>query len=156
MPLAESKKKKIMKDKGKIISLKGSLAQVELHCASGCQKCAARPICSNKEQEKGLIHVLNPIKAGPGDEVMIHIPDNKYSQTLIILFSFMLMAALGGMFVGSFFAGLLSLSSSTGAIAGFFLGLSITGILLFLRFRKNRKNLYPEIINIIKKGDHHE
>jgi positive regulator of sigma E activity len=145
-----------MKDKGKIISLKGSLAQVELYCASGCQECAARHICSHKEQEKGLIHVLNPINAGPGDEVMIHVPDNRYSQTLIILFSFTLISALTGMFLGSLFAGLLSVSSSTGAIAGFFLGLSITGILLFFRFRKNRKNLYPEIINIIKKGDHHE
>jgi hypothetical protein len=87
---------------------------------------------------------------------MIHIPDKKYSQILIILFSFTLMAALGGMFVGSFLAGFLSFSSSTGGIGGFFLGLTITGMLLFRRFKKNKKNLYPEIINIIKKGDHHE
>jgi len=145
-----------MKDKGKIISLKGSLAQVELNCASGCQKCTARHICLNKEQEKGLIHVLNPIKAGPGDEVMIHVPDNRYSQVLVILFSFTLIAALGGMFAGSFLAGFLSLQASTGAISGFFLGLIITGTLLFCRFKKNKNNLYPEIINIIKKGDHHE
>lgn len=145
-----------MKDKGKIISLKGPLAKVELNCLSGCQKCAARQICTNKNQEKGLINVLNPIKASPGDEVMIHIPEDTYSRILIFLFSFLLIAALGGMFVGSFLAGFLSLSPSTGAIAGFFLGLTITGILLFYRFRKNKNNLYPKIINIIQKGDHHE
>ncbi|MFW6140012.1 MAG: SoxR reducing system RseC family protein [Acidobacteriota bacterium] len=145
-----------MKDQGKIISLKGPLAQVELKCLSGCQKCAARHICLNKEQEKGLINVLNPINAGAGDEVTIHIPDNRYSQVLIILFSFTLMAALAGMFVGSFLSGFLSFSSSTGQIGGFFLGLTITAALLFYRFRKNKNSLYPEIINIIKKGDRHE
>jgi len=145
-----------MKDKGKIISLKGSLAQVELSCASGCQECAARHICSHKEQEKGLISALNPVKAGPGDEVMIHVPEDKYSHILIILFGFMILAALSGMFVGSFLSGFLSVSSSTGEIGGFFLGLAVTGILLFFRFRKNKDNLYPEIIDIIKKGECYE
>lgn len=145
-----------MKDKGKIISLKGSFARVELNCATGCQECAARHICSNKGEEKGLINVLNPVKAGPGDEVFIHIPDNRYSQILIILFSFTLISALVGMFAGSLLAGFISLPSSTGAIGGFFLGLIITGGLLFNRFRKNKDNLYPEIVDIIKKGDHHE
>ena len=60
-----------MKDKGKIISLKGSFAQVELACVSGCQKCAARHLCSHKEKETGLISVLNPVEACPGDTVTI-------------------------------------------------------------------------------------
>lgn len=145
-----------MKDRGKIVSLKGPLAQVELNCISGCQECAARHVCSNKEQEKGLISVLNPIKAAPGDEVIIDIPDGRYSQILIFLFGFMLIAAVGGMFVGSFLASLISLSSSTGGILGFFLGLISTGAWLFYRFKKDKNNLYPEIINTIKQGDDHE
>jgi positive regulator of sigma E activity len=145
-----------MKDKGKIISLKGSFAQVELNCVSGCQKCVARHLCSNKEQEKGFIHVLNPIKANPGDEVTIEVPEGRYSKTLTVLFSFMLMASLLGMLLGVICAGWLSLPSYSGGIIGFFLGLAITGSALFYHFRKNKKGFYPEIIGIIREGDYHE
>jgi len=145
-----------MKDKGKIMLLKGSFAQVELDCVSGCQKCAARHICSNKEREKGLINVLNPIKARAGDEVTIEVPEGRYIKTLTLLFGFMLMASLFGMLLGSFCAGWLSLPSYIGGIAGFFLGLIITGSALFYHFKKNKKDFYPEIIGIIREGDYHE
>ncbi len=145
-----------MKDKGKIISSEGSLAQVELDCISGCQKCPARHLCSNKEQEKGLIHVLNPVKARPGDKVTIEVPEGKYSKTLSLLFGFMLIASLFGMLLGAFCAGWLSIPSYTGGIIGFFLGLIITGSALFYHFRKNKKDFYPEIIGIIREGDYHE
>ncbi len=145
-----------MKDKGKIISLKGSLARVELDCVTGCQQCAARHICSNKEQGKGLLSVLNPVKASPGDEVTIEVPEGKYSKTLIVLFGLMLMASLLGMTLGSVCAGWLSLPSYAGGIIGFFLGLIVTGSALFYHFKKNKRDFYPEIIGIIREGDYHE
>ncbi|MBD3413328.1 MAG: hypothetical protein GF421_02730 [Candidatus Aminicenantes bacterium] len=153
MPSDKSKKKKQMKDKGKIISLEGPLAQVELNCLSGCQRCAVRHICSDQEQEKGLIQVLNPLKANPGDEVMIEIPENRYSRVLIILFGFLLLASVCGMFLGSLASDALSIPLSTGALLGFFLGLIVTGFGLFSYFKNRQTNLYPEITNIIKKGD---
>jgi len=145
-----------MKDKGKIISLKGSLARVELDCVTGCQQCAARHICSNKEQGKGLISAQNPVKACLGDEVTIEVPERRYSKTLTLLFSFMLMASLLGMVLGTVCAGWLSLPSYSGGITGFFLGLIVTGSALFYHFKKNKRDFYPEIIDIIREGDYHE
>jgi positive regulator of sigma E activity len=143
-----------MKDKGKIISLKGPFAQIKLDCVSGCQKCAARHLFSNKKYERGLFKALNPVKAAPGDEVMIDIPEEKYNKALIMLFGLMLFASLLGMLLGFFTAAFFPFPPPTGGMIGFFLGLVIAGLFLFVRIKK--MNLYPEIISIIKEGDYHE
>jgi len=143
-----------MKVKTKIISIEGPFALVELDCVSGCQDCAARGLCSNRRRSKGIFRVLNPVKAGPGDEVMVDVPEGRYNKSLIIMFGLMLLASVAGMFLGFYAAGYMSLNRSTGGILGFFLGLAVTTVLIFHRFKKN--SLYPEITGIVEEGDDHE
>jgi len=146
-----------MRDKGLVINTKEDLAQVEVFCfIESCHKCSARSLCIGQDQSKGILSVKNPLKATPGDEVNIEIPDSKYNKALILLFSSLLLASLLGMGAGYFLSPLLLLSSSAGSLLGLLFALTAAVIILFRYFQKNNKNfLYPVIISIIKKGDHH-
>lgn len=143
-----------MRDKGFVVSSRGELAQVEVSCVvDSCQSCSARSVCLGPAQSKGLITAKNPLNASPGDEVEVSIPDTKYSQALIVIFGALLGASLAGIGVGCFISSLFSLPSAGISLLGLLLFLAVAGILLFRYFKKkNRKALYPLIVDIIKKG----
>ena len=144
-----------MRDKGLVVSIKEDAAQVEVKCfIEACQRCSARSLCVGQNQSKGLLVAKNPLKACPGDEVEIEIPEMKYSKALILLFGSLLVASLFGMAAGSLLSPLLPLSSSLASLLGFLSALIIAGFVLSHYFRKKDKGaLYPVIIDIIKKGD---
>lgn len=143
-----------MKDRGLVVSSEGDLAHVEVSCVvDSCHSCSARSLCVGQAQSKGLITAKNPLNASPGDEVEIDIPDTKYSQSLIAIFGALLAASLAGIGVGYFISSLFSLPSAGISLLGLLLFLVIAGIILFRYFKKkNRKSLYPLIVDIIKKG----
>ncbi len=144
--------KRIMKDKGRVVSTKDDQAQVEVVCLTdSCQKCSARNLCAGNNQSKGLLTVKNPLNACAGDEVEIEIPDTKYNMALILLFGSLLAASLLGMGAGYVLSPLLPLSSQETSFFGLLLFLVIAGILLWRHFhKKNKAHLYPVIIDIIK------
>lgn len=146
-----------MKDNGIVFSTKEDIAQVEVNCLlESCQDCSARTFCTGKAPSRRLLAVKNPLRAMPGDEVEIEVPDRDYHKVLILLFGSLLIAALLGMGAGYFFSSFLPLSPSQSSFLGLLLALSIAGWGLFRFFRKkNKEGLYPIIIDIIKKGDKH-
>ncbi len=146
-----------MRDKGIVIDTREDMAQVEVQCFSElCKKCSAQSLCVGQNQSKGLLMVRNPLRASPGDEVEVEIPDTKYSRYLILIFGSLLVASLVGIGVGSLLSPLLPLSSSAASLLGLLSALIIAGILLWHYFRaKNKASLYPVIIDIIKKGERH-
>ena len=154
MPSVVSIKK--MKDKGSILSTTEDMADVEVQCLKVCHDCSVQSLCIGKDLSKGILSVWNPIKACPGDEVLIDVPDTKYSKALIQLFGGLLVASLLGMSIGYVISSLLSLSPSILSLFGLVTGLVLGGIWISHIFRtKNRENLYPVIINIIQKGGCH-
>lgn len=144
--------KRIMKDKGWVVSTKNDLAQIEVVCLTdSCQKCAARNICAGNNQSKGLLTVKNPLNANSGDEVEIEIPDTKYNMALILLFGSLLVASLLGMGVGYVLSPLFPLSPQEASFFGLLFFLILAGIILWRHFqKKNKAHLYPVIIDIIK------
>ncbi|NIM58286.1 MAG: hypothetical protein GTO16_05000 [Candidatus Aminicenantes bacterium] len=146
-----------MRDKGLVVDTKEDLAQVEVQCfTDACHKCSAQSLCIGQNQSKGLIMVRNPLRASPGDEVEVEIPDTKYSRYLILLFGSLLVASLAGLGLGSLLSPLLPLSSSATSLIGLISALIIAGVFLSRYFRaKNKATLYPVIIEIIKKGGRH-
>ena len=142
-----------MKDKGRVVSIKNDLAQIEVVCLTdSCQKCSARNICAGNNQSKGLLTVKNPLNASSGDEVEIEIPDTEYNMALILLFGSLLAASLLGMGVGYVLSPLFPLSSQEMSFFGLLLFLLLAGIILWRRFhKKTNAPLYPVIIDIIKK-----
>jgi hypothetical protein len=101
--------------------------------------------------------VGNALSASPGDEVLIEVPENRYNRALMFLFGTLLLASIGGMSLSLLLSALLPIPASTAAPGGFFVGLAVSSIWLAAYFRRqNEKNLYPQIIDILKKGDRHE
>jgi positive regulator of sigma E activity len=143
-----------MTDSGLVLAVEKNLATVEVNCLEGCDQCAARSLCIGHKHTQGRLSAKNSLGAQPGDEVIIEIPENLYSKALALLFSGLLIAMLVGMGGGyalSFFFSFPSLSTS---LSGLVTGLIIGGFVLSRIFRKhNEQQLYPEIIDILKKGD---
>lgn len=146
-----------MKDNGIVVSTKEDMAKVEVDCfVESCQNCRARSLCIGQNQSRGLIVVKNSLHATPGDKVEIEIPETRYNKVLILLFGSLLTAALLGLAAGYFSSSLLPLSPSQSSLLGLLLGIILAGWGLFRFFRKkNDQDLYPVVIDIIKKGDKH-
>ncbi len=146
-----------MKDKGLVVSTKDDLAQVEVQCLiESCGSCSAKSLCTGQDKANGLLAVKNPLKACTGDNVEIEIPETKYNQVLILLFGSLLIAALLGMGAGYLLSSFLPLSSSAASLLGLLLAVIGAGGILFRHFRRKFKSqLYPVIINFLKKGAHH-
>ena len=146
-----------MKDNGIVLSTEKGIARVEVNCLSACDTCAARILCLKKDQERGLLSVRNALRASPGDAVIIDVPETVYSKTLIWLFSVLLGGCLLGMAAGYLVSTLLPFRPSESSLIGLLLGVLTAGLWLSRRFRKmNTTGLYPVIIEITGKGEHHE
>lgn len=143
-----------MTDNGLVITTENDFAEVEVNCFDGCHDCSARSLCVGNKKNKGRLSAKNPIHALPGDEVKIQIPENNYSRALILLFGGLLAAILLGMGGGYMLASVFSLDSSLTSFIGLVTALVFGGVILNRIFRKkNKEQLYPVIIDIIKKGD---
>ena len=146
-----------MKDNGIVLSTEKDIARVEVNCLSACDTCAASSLCLKKDQKRGLLSVRNTLRASPGDAVIIDVPDTVYSKTLIWLFSVLLGGCLLGMALGYLVSGLFPFGPSESSLIGLLLGVLSAGLWLSRRFRKmNTAGLYPVIIEITDKGEHHE
>ncbi len=145
-----------MTDNGLVIGTDTGLAEVEVSCFEGCQGCSARNLCIGNKQNKGRLSVKNPLRAEPGDLVKIEIPENQYSKALSLLFGGLLIAMLIGLGGGYLTATFFSLSLLPTSIIGLTAGLVLGGLFLSVIFRQKKEDqLYPVIIDILKKGDHH-
>ncbi len=143
-----------MKDSGVVISTHLDLAHVRVQClVDACSHCSAKVFCTGRTPISGLLTVKNPLQASVGDEVEISIPEERYSRTLILIFSSLLLASLLGAGMGALLSSLLSLPSSLASILGLFLALLFSSFFLLRHFRrKKRESLYPIITHIIHKG----
>jgi positive regulator of sigma E activity len=143
-----------MRDNGLVLTVEKNHAEVEVSCLEGCDDCAARSLCIGHKQAKGRLSVRNSLGAKPGDQVIIEIPEEHYSKALAFLFGGLLLAMLIGMGGGYLMSFLLPISSLSTSIFGLIAGLIIGGFGLYSIFRrKNEQKLYPEIIDILNKGD---
>ena len=143
-----------MTDSGLVITAEKGLAEVEVSCIEGCHDCSARSLCIGNKQNNGRLSARNPLHALPGDQVKIQIPEDRYTRALIQLFGGLLFALLLGLGGGYVLSLLFSLPSFSASFFGLLAGLICGGFVLTRIFRqKNKEQLYPVIIDIIKKGD---
>jgi len=145
-----------MIDKGTVLSTKKGLAEVEVNCFSVCHDCSAHALCIGHSRSKGLLSVKNPLRASAGDHVSIEVPEEKYSRSLIILFGGLLAAVLLGLASGYLISVFTAVSAEPASLVGTLAGL-LTGIWVLYKYfqNENKRNLYPSITEIIKKGARH-
>lgn len=145
-----------MIDKGIVLSTKKDLAKIEVNCLSVCHDCSAHALCIGNSRSRGLLSVKNPLCAFPGDLVSIEVPEEKYSRSLILLFGGLLASALLGLVLGYLMSVFIVVSAEPAALVGTLTGL-LTGILVLFKYfqNENKRNLYPFITEIIKKGARH-
>ncbi len=143
-----------MTDKGLVISTEKGIAQVEVSCFEGCQNCTVRSLCIGNKQNMGRLSVKNPLQAKPGDEVKVEIPETRYSQALSQLFGGLLAAVLIGLGGGYLIALFCFIPLFLTCLIGVTAGLAFGALILSIVFRrKNENQLYPVIIDILKKGE---
>jgi positive regulator of sigma E activity len=139
-----------------VIATEGPLALVKVACSQACGECSASSLCKGATRTEGTLSVRNTIKAGPGDEVVVDVPEHRYNRVLIGMFAALLAAALVGSLAGYALSGPLALDDGLSAPLGFFLGLALAVPGLILYFRKNNeRRLYPTIVDITRKGERH-
>jgi len=145
-----------MKDSGLVISTEKDLARVKVSPETSCDQCSALSFCQKQKGENGILTVMNPLHALPGDEVKIEVPEANYNREILIFFGLPLGAALLGLGLGYLAATLLSLPPSTTSLLGLLLAVALAAAGLFRLFKaRNMSNLYPVIIAIIKQGGSH-
>lgn len=112
----------------------------------GCRGC----LSSAKMESR----VANPIGAGAGDLVKVHLAPRKLLAGAAILYLLPVAALLGGAFAGTAAASTLGVSELTGALGGAALGL-VAGFLAVIGLDRSqgiRRHLTPRITTVVSAG----
>lgn len=134
----------MIEETGRVVAVRGDLAEVESQRRSACGGCSATSACGTSllEQYFGrkplLLEARNPIGAEPGEDVIVGVPENTLVGAAFAAYLVPLAALIGGGILGSLLAGVLAPTAAQaisilGGIGGFSAALVWLG-----RFSRNR------------------
>jgi sigma-E factor negative regulatory protein RseC len=140
---------------GVVISVQGDMAEVEGQRRSACGGCAASGACGTSliarylGRKRMLLRAHNPIGAGPGDPVVLGLPEGALLQASFVVYLVPLLAMIGGGIVGDYIAALFapSYAQSSSVLGG--LGALAAALWWLGRFSRTKSSddLYrPRII----------
>lgn len=145
-----------MRDSAVVLSVDNQLAWVRVTPQAVCGECSARSFCLGRQDTDGRIAVSNPLRAKPGDEVEIEVPEAKYELAMRQIFGLPLAASLVGFGLGYWVHPLSFLSSNANALIGFLVGLFFSGAAIFYYHNKQKgKAILPVIVEILSRGGSH-
>lgn len=145
-----------MKDRAKVVTTENDTALVIVNPQMACQDCSAKTLCLGQKNPDGFLRVLNPLKAKPGDDVEIEVPETDYAKDLIRMFGLLLLASIAGFILGYMASPLLGIPQVLLSLLGLSAGVAAAGIFLFRWFRgRASRQKYPYIFNIMEKGATH-
>lgn len=145
-----------MKDSAKVVTTENDMALVIVNPQMACQDCSAKTLCLGQKNPDGFLRVLNPLKAKPGDDVEIEVPETDYAKDLLRLFGLLLLASLAGFISGYLASHILGLPQVLLSLLGLLAGVVAAGIFLFRWFRgRASRQKYPVIFKIMEKGGTH-
>jgi len=145
-----------MRDNAVVVSVKESLAWVQVTPQVSCTECSARSLCAGHKDGAGRLAVQNPLQARPGDEVEIEVPEANYQKDMMRIFGLLLVASLAGLGLGYAARPLSSLDPASNGLLGLLAGILIaaTGLVRYYRAHR-RKAGYPVIVEILNRGGSH-
>ena len=144
-----------MRDNAVVLSVQDNLALVCVTARDACHSCSARTLCAGQRDDNGNLQVFNPLRAQPGDEVEIEVPEGNYTKDLIKIFSFLLLGTLGGLGTGYMLASFLSSSPAASGLFGLLGGLALAAVFIHRSWRGRLTRHYPVIVEITQKGGLH-
>jgi len=145
-----------MRDSATVIRVEKNLAWVQAKPRIACCNCSAMSLCAGNKDGKGLLAVRNPLRATPGDEVEIEVPEASYARELTKIFGLLLIAALAGMALGYFLSPLGGFSSNENGFFGLLAGVLFCGFVIYRRYHRGKQAVrWPVIVEILDKGEFH-
>jgi len=145
-----------MRDSATVIRVENDLAWVQAKPKIACCNCSAMSLCAGNKDNKGQLAVRNPLRAMPGDEVEIEVPEADYNRELTQIFGLMLIAALVGMALGYIASPLRGFTPGENAFFGLLAGLLFGGFGLYRHYHRGKETSgWPVIVEILEKGESH-
>jgi len=146
-----------MRDSATVIRVENSLAWVQAKPKVACCNCSAMSLCAGNKDEKGLLAVRNPLRAMPGDEVEIEVPEAGYARELAKIFGLLLIASLVGMAVTYIVSPLGKFTRGENAFFGLLAGLLLGGYGIYRHYHRGKGlSGWPVIVDILDKEESHE
>jgi len=139
-----------MKEKGKIVSIRGNLAKLFIKVESGkeCETCPLSKLCYVSGQGREL-KAINDIGANIGDEVEIETSIKRVNWVIFFLFIMPIIMLLSGTILGKKLMG----TDSFGIFLGFIImGLYFVVLSLIDRYLTLRGRIIPRITKIVTKA----
>lgn len=104
----------MIEETGVIVSVRGEMAEVEGQRRSTCGSCAANGACGTSlidrylGRKRSLVWAQNAIGAGPGDRVILGLPEGALLKVSFVAYLVPLLALIGGGAIGDYVAGMLA------------------------------------------------
>ena len=102
-----------MEEKGRVVSVHGQRADVDVESRGECEHCSAAGICNWTGNRMRRVLAVNAIKAAKGDDVLLELPDGTGASTNLLVFGVPVLgmlagALIGGLLISDLWAGILS------------------------------------------------
>lgn len=129
-------------EQGQVVkTLPGSKVQIKVQKGSACESCGHKSFCHPFGQDHMLIEALNPVGAGPGQEVEIRMLLESAKKAVVILYLIPLFFLILGAILGNALNPLGNQDASAVIFSLGFLALAYLGIRAYSR---RKSALEPE------------
>jgi sigma-E factor negative regulatory protein RseC len=104
----------VIEEIGVVVSVDGDMAEVEGQRRSTCGSCAVNGACGTSlidrylGRKRSLLRAYNPIGAGPGDPVVLGVPEGALLEASFVAYLVPVLAMIGGAIAGDYTAGRLA------------------------------------------------
>jgi len=138
-------------DIGKVVSVEGDNAFVEVERTSACAQCGLQEV-EELVGGKPVFMALNTAKATVGEMVKVRVQSVAYLKASAFIYGIPILCLIIGALLGFYLAGKFGISSDTMSALLSMAGLILGIVILFLFRRKGAKKEYiPVIVEVIVK-----
>jgi sigma-E factor negative regulatory protein RseC len=130
-----------------VVSTSPGQAKVAIVRSEACGNCPAKSMCSTASGNINVLEVSNPVKAKPGEKVVIELQPEALVKATAMLYLFPAVAIVTGAT-----AGWLRSGSDLGAMIGALAGFAAASLFLYLHGRKHDSEKGPKISKVLSPG----
>ena len=125
-------------------AVEGRMALVTTRLEPQCEKCKARAVCFAHGGVNLEVRARNSAKAEVGDVVTIGISSSSFIKASFLVYMLPILAMVGGIVLGHFLSGLLSVDENL--VVGLLAFLGLAGAFVWLKKNGDKLSRKPEFI----------